>query len=407
VPTVVTIALGTLIYWHFIAGESWGPALINMSAVLIIACPCAIGLAAPAAMMVGTGIGARRGILIRHAQALEQSGAVGHVLLDKTGTVTEGRLRVAGVFALPDTSESDVLRLAGAVEAASEHPIGVAIRQEADSRDVKLPTTSSFAAHSGRGVEGVVEDRTVLVGTPAFMADKQVDIAAINDQLAQWEDAARTAIAVAVDGTCVGAIALEDGLQEHAAAAVSALGKRGMKVHLVTGDNPRTARRIAELVGIAPERVHAQVLPEGKRDQVREIQASGGAVMMVGDGINDAPALAQADLGVAIGTGTDVAAETADIVLLRTGIEALPEAVDLSRYTLRKIKQNFFFAFIYNVVAIPAAAAGLLAPWMAAAAMGLSDVCVVGNSLLLYRWQPKTTKKTGEAQSSAASQRAP
>ncbi len=389
VPMVVLIALGTLLGWGFATG-AWGNALINMAAVLIIACPCALGLAAPTAMMVGTGVGARHGILIRHAAALEQSGGITDVLLDKTGTVTAGRLAVTAVETLGDGDPMEVLRLAAAVEAGSEHPIGKAICDHARSRNLELQAVETFEAKSGRGVRGRVEGREVLIGTPVFISENDLDCAAFDAQVAVWEEQGRTAIVVAVDGACCGAIALADTVLPEARDAVAALQRQGLIVHMVTGDNERTARRVAEEVGIDARDVHARVLPEQKSDLVSRLQRNGKAVMMVGDGVNDAPALAQADLGVAVRGGTDIAAETADLVLMRAGVSALVDAVDLSRATLRKIKQNFFFAFFYNVLAIPLAAAGLLQPWMAAAAMGLSDICVIGNALLLYRWRSRS-----------------
>ena len=387
VPVVVAIAIGTLLFWGLATNEGWGRAMINMACVLIIACPCALGLAAPAAMMVGTGVGARHGILIRHADALESAGEITDVILDKTGTLTEARLEVVDVQANGSVSPADVLSWAAAVEASSEHPIGIAIRRRARQDGLPLETATAFQSTGGRGVRGRVAGRDVLVGTPTFAAEHGIDTAPLAPVIERWQARGQTASVVAADGACIGAIALADTLRPEARAAVASLQARGLTVHLVTGDNAATARQIAEQVGIAAENVHAQVLPAGKADEVRRLQEAGRRVMMVGDGVNDAPALAQAELGVAIGSGTDIAAETADIVLMRAGIGALADAVDLSRMTLRTIKQNFFFAFFYNVCAIPLAAAGLLAPWMAAAAMGLSDICVIGNALLLYRWK--------------------
>jgi Cu+-exporting ATPase len=387
VPVVILIALGTVLGWGFATG-AWGNALINMAAVLIIACPCALGLAAPTAMMVGTGVGARHGILIRHAAALEQSGGITDVLLDKTGTLTAGRLAVTDVEAAGNGDAMEVLLLAAAVEAGSEHPIGKAICQHAREQGAEIRTVETFEAQSGRGVRGRVDGRDVILGTLGFVTDSGLDCAAVADRIAGWEEQGRTAIVVAADGACLGAVALSDTVLPEARDAVAALRRQGLTVHMVTGDNERTARRVAQEVGIDERDVHARVLPEQKSDLVSRLQREGRQVMMVGDGINDAPALAQADLGVAVRGGTDIAAESADVVLMRAGVGALVDAVDLSRSTLRTIKQNFFFAFFYNVLAIPMAAAGLLQPWMAAAAMGLSDLCVIGNALLLYRWRP-------------------
>jgi len=386
VPVVVLVAVGTLVGWGFGLND-WGRALINMSAVLIIACPCALGLAAPTAMMVGTGVGARHGILIRDAAALEQSGSITDVLLDKTGTLTSGKLAVTRVNAVGNVDSTELLALAASVESGSEHPVGRAIRDYADGRGVEKRELETFEAHSGRGVRGRVAGREVRVGTREFISDEGVDTARLDRTIASWEEEGHTVVIVAVDGAGVGAIALADEVLPDAHPVVESLHRRGLTVHMVTGDNERTARRVAQRAGIHGGNVHARVLPDQKYDLVVRLQQEGKAVMMVGDGVNDAPALAQADLGVAVRGGTDIAAESADLVLMRAGVEALSDAVGLSRATLAKIKQNFFFAFFYNVVAIPLAAAGLLQPWMAAAAMGLSDICVIGNALTLYRWK--------------------
>jgi len=388
VPVVVLVALGTLAGWGIATGD-WGRASINMAAVLIIACPCALGLAAPTAMMVGTGVGARNGILIRDAAALERSGSITDVLLDKTGTLTAGKLAVAEVHSVDGGRATDMLALAAAVEAGSEHPIGEAIRKHVSNQGIETQPADTFEAKSGRGVRGRIESRDVMVGTPTFVAENGANAAQLDDVVAAWEERGYTVVVVAAAGECIGAIALADTPLADAAQAVRALERRGMNVHMVTGDNERAARHVAQQVGIRPADVHARVLPEQKSALVERLRQEGKVVMMVGDGINDAPALALADLGVAVRGGTDIAAESADLVLMRHGVGALSDAVSLSRATLSKIKQNFFFAFFYNVIAIPIAAAGLLQPWMAAAAMGLSDICVVGNALLLYRWKPK------------------
>jgi Cu+-exporting ATPase len=388
--------VGTLLYWGLAADQGWGIALINMACVLIIACPCALGLATPTAIMVGTGVGARNGILIRHAEALEKSGRITDVILDKTGTLTQAKLQVTDVHAADSSlTAKDILALAAAVETSSEHPIGVAIREHAEREGVAFASAQSFEALTGAGVRGKVGGRDVSVGTRRFMAEQGVDVAAVDGRLEAWESEGKTAVLVAVSDQCAGALALADTLKPHAADAVRALRERGLRVHLVTGDNERTARAIGEMVGIAAENIHAQVRPEAKAEMVQSLQGEGRCVTMVGDGVNDAPALAQADLGIAIGSGTDVALDTADIVLMRADLEAIGDAVDLSRATLRKIRQNLFFAFVYNVVLIPLAAMGLFAPWMAASAMGLSDVCVVGNALWLYRWRAKSQLSSG------------
>jgi heavy metal translocating P-type ATPase len=388
VPAVVLVALVTLLGWGVTTGD-WGRALINMAAVLIIACPCALGLAAPTAIMVGTGVGARHGILIRDAGALERSGDITDVLLDKTGTLTADRLSVRNVRAADGSDPTELLRLAAAVEAGSEHPIGKAIVEYARNHGIEKREVEAFEMRSGRGVRGRVDGRDVIVGTPAFAEENGVGIANLQDTITVWEDEGRSVVVLGADGACLGAIALADTLLADARPAVETLRELGLKIRLVTGDNVRTARRVAREVGIDEADVYARVLPEEKFDFVQRLQREGKVVMMVGDGVNDAPALAQADLGVAVRGGTDVAAESADLVLMRAGVGTLSDAVALSRATLRKIKQNFVFAFFYNVIAIPIAAAGLLQPWMAAAAMGLSDICVIGNALMLYRWRSR------------------
>jgi Cu+-exporting ATPase len=390
VPVVVLVALITLVGWGSSTGD-WGRALINMAAVLIIACPCALGLAAPTAMMVGTGVGARHGILIRDAAALERSGSITDVLLDKTGTLTAGRLAVTDVHAVSGGAPTDVLRLAASIEAGSEHSLGKAICDHVRRQGIDAPKAESFEALSGRGVRGRVEDHDVIVGRPALARENGIATRELGNLITTWEDEGRTAVVVAADDKCLGAIALADTLLPDAPLAVEALHARGLTVHMVTGDNEATALRVAREVGIHSSDVHARVLPEEKADLVGRLQRQGKTVMMVGDGINDAPALALADLGVAVWGGTDIAAESADLVLMRPGVAVLSDAVALSRATLSKIKQNFLFAFFYNVIAIPLAAAGLLQPWMAAAAMGLSDICVVGNALTLYRWRARRT----------------
>jgi Cu+-exporting ATPase len=388
VPVVILVALGTLLGWGALTGD-WGRASINMAAVLIIACPCALGLAAPTAIMVGTGVGARHGILIRDAGALERSGDITDVLLDKTGTLTADKLSVRNIQAARGSDPAEVLRLAAAVEAGSEHPIGKAIVEHARNNGIEQSELETFEVRSGRGVRGVVDGRDVIVGTPAFATNNGVDVASLEDAIAAWEERGRTVVVLAADTTCLGAIALADTLLPDARQAVETLYELGLNIHLVTGDNERTAIRVAREVGIDEADVYARVLPDRKYNLVQRLQQEGRVVMMVGDGINDAPALAQADLGVAVRGGTDVAAESADLVLMRTGVGTLGDAVALSRATLRKIKQNFLFAFFYNVLAIPVAAVGLLQPWMAAAAMGLSDICVIGNALMLYRWKSR------------------
>ncbi|WP_127497526.1 heavy metal translocating P-type ATPase [Actinoplanes solisilvae] len=360
VPVVIALAIGTLGYWIG-TGEGTATAFTAAVAVLIIACPCALGLATPTALLVGTGRGAQLGILIRGVEALESTRRVDTVVLDKTGTVTTGRMTVASV--VPGASSADeLLRLAGAVEVASEHPIGRAIA-EAAGRD--LPAVSGFRATAGVGVRGTVEGRKIVVaaGAPADADD------------------ASTWVSVTADGTVLGWIALADSVRPTSAAAVTALRRLGLTPMLVTGDSPAVAARVAAAVGIAE--VEAGVLPAGKVDVVKQLQARGRSVAMVGDGVNDAAALAQSDLGLAMGAGTDVAIQASDLTLVRGDLTAAVDAVRLSRRTLGIIRGNLFWAFAYNVAGLPLAAAGLLNPMIAGAAMAFSSVFVVLNSLRL------------------------
>jgi Cu+-exporting ATPase len=354
VPIVIVIAVATLGFWLG-AGADPEVAFAAAVAVLIIACPCALGLATPTALMVGTGRGAQLGIVIKGPEILEQTRRIGTIVLDKTGTVTEGRMRL--VNGLPP----DVLRLAGAVEDASEHPVARAVAAAARERFGSLPPVESFRNLPGSGVVGVVEGRRVEVGRDGVL----------------------------IDGTHAGRLVLEDGVKETSAEAVLELKRLGLTPVLLTGDVEGTARRVAAAVGI--ERVVAGVLPEGKAAEVRRLQESGEVVAMVGDGINDAPALAQADLGIAIGTGTDVAIEASDLTLVSGDVRAAADAIRLARRTLATIKGNLFWAFAYNVAAIPLAVAGLLNPIVAAAAMAFSSVFVVTNSLRLRRFRSVRT----------------
>ena len=394
VPVIIGLAVATLGFWLG-TGESAEFAFTAAVAVLIIACPCALGLATPTALMVGTGRGAQLGMLIRGPEILESTRTVDTVVLDKTGTVTTGRMTLVDVTVAPGLDPEDVLRRAGALEHASEHPIAQAIAAAAQERG-PLPAVEGFANREGLGVEGVVEDRMLVVGRPAFVA------AALPPELEVARRAAeasgRTAVAVGWDGRAAAILAVADTVKPTSAAAVAALRALGLHPLLLTGDNEATARAVAAEVGI--EDVVAEVLPSGKADVIRRLQAQGAVVAMIGDGVNDAPALAQADLGLSIGTGTDVAIEASDLTLVSGDLRAAADAIRLSRATLRTIKQNLVWAFGYNVAAVPLAMAGLLNPVIAGAAMALSSLSVVANALRLRRFTP-TREAAGPAASEA------
>ncbi|MEV8551030.1 heavy metal translocating P-type ATPase [Streptomyces glaucescens] len=383
VPVVIALAFGTLGFWLG-NGAGLTAAFTAAVAVLIIACPCALGLATPTALLVGTGRGAQLGILIKGPEVLESTRRVDTVLLDKTGTVTTGRMTLLAVHTADGTDESEVLRLAGALENASEHPIGRAVATGAAERTGALPVPEDFAGIPGLGVRGVVEGHTVLVGR-----EQLLDLpggatglpASLKEAKAAAEAAGRTAIAVAWDGEARAVLEVADAVKDTSAEAVRRLRALGLRPVLLTGDNRAVAEAVAREAGI--DEVIAEVLPEEKAEVVRRLQAQGRTVAMVGDGVNDAAALAQADLGLAMGTGTDAAIEAADLTLVRGDLRAAADAIRLSRRTLGTIKSNLFWAFAYNVAALPLAAAGLLNPMIAGAAMAFSSVFVVGNSLRL------------------------
>ncbi|MFL5845980.1 MAG: heavy metal translocating P-type ATPase [Solirubrobacteraceae bacterium] len=382
VPIVIGIAVATLGF-YLGAGEPAEYAFTAAVAVLIIACPCALGLATPTALLVGTGRGAQLGLLIKGPEILESTRRVDTIVLDKTGTVTTGRMALVDVVTA-GASREDLLRVGGALEDASEHPIARAISAAAREELGSLPPAEEFANHEGLGVEGVVAGRRARVGRGRLMQDALLPAALVAAQQ-RAEASAQTAVLVAWDGEVRGLFVVADSVKPTSADAVAALKALGLRPVLLTGDNEASARAVAAQVGI--DEVIAEVLPAGKADVVRELQAGGAVVAMVGDGVNDAPALAQADLGLAIGTGTDVAIEASDLTLVSGDLRAAADAIRLSRATLRTIKQNLTWAFGYNVLAIPLAAAGLLNPLIAGAAMGLSSVSVVGNALRLRRFR--------------------
>ncbi|WOT38750.1 heavy metal translocating P-type ATPase [Streptomyces coeruleorubidus] len=383
VPVVIALALGTLGFW---LGNGVGltAAFTAAVAVLVIACPCALGLATPTALMVGTGRGAQLGILIKGPEVLESTRRVDTVVLDKTGTVTTGRMTLLAVHTADGTDEAEVLRLAGALEHSSEHPIARAVADGALEKLGSLPTPEDFANVPGLGVQGVVEGHAVLVGRERLLGDWAMELPeGLARARAAAEDAGRTAIAVAWDGEARAVLEVADAVKETSPEAIRRLRALGLTPILLTGDNEAVARSVAREVGIAPEHVVAEVLPQDKVDVVKRLQAEGRSVAMVGDGVNDAAALAQADLGLAMGTGTDAAIEAGDLTLVRGDLRAASEAIRLARRTLGTIRSNLFWAFAYNVAALPLAAAGLLTPMIAGAAMAFSSVFVVGNSLRL------------------------
>ncbi|MFZ3414591.1 heavy metal translocating P-type ATPase [Arthrobacter sp. 3Tela_A] len=385
VPVVLAVAVVTFILWLLIAGDLQS-AFVAAVAVLVIACPCALGLATPVGLLTGTGRGAQLGILIKGPQVLEDTRTVNTILLDKTGTVTSGKLSVARTVLLPESGvedESALLRLAGSLENAGEHPIARAIAAAAEAGP-GLVTVSGFQSSPGGGVRGTVQGRSVVAGRPGWLEDNGIVLdEAAAGMLSREQETGATAVVVAVDGVAAGVISLQDTIKDGSREAVARLVALGLRPVLLTGDNAVVAAAVAREVGIAPEDVLADVRPEGKVEAVRRFQAEGATVAMAGDGVNDAAALAQADLGIAMGSGTDAAMAAADLTVMGSSLEQVATAIELSRRTLRTIKVNLFWAFFYNAVGIPVAAFGLLNPMIAGAAMAASSVLVVANSLRL------------------------
>ena len=410
VPIVLVIAALTFIAWAIIgnvtaanaagmmgASNPWIIAIIAAVAVLVVACPCALGLATPTAIMVGTGKGAEQGILIKGGESLERIQAVRAVLLDKTGTITKGKPELTDTIALAGIPVEDLLRLVAEVEQGSEHPLAAAIVEGARARGITLGNTpEQFTAFAGRGLEATIDGHSVLVGTRRLLSERAVKYGAVEVQLAALEQQGKTAMIVVIDGDVAGLIAVADTVKVGSAEAVKKLRAQGLDVWMITGDNRRAAQAIAAQVGIPADHVLAEVLPEDKANQVKKLQERGLVVAFAGDGINDAPALVQADAGIAMGTGTDIAMEAADITLVKGNLKSVATALELSRATLRTIKQNLFWAFAYNVILIPTAILSPLIPFLrenapifAAAAMALSSVTVVSNSLRLRRFGRK------------------
>ncbi len=389
VPTVMAVAAVTFIVW-LAAGQGLGHAIVNAVAVLIIACPCALGLATPMAIMVGTGRGAAEGVLIRDAEALEVAEKVDTLLIDKTGTLTEGKPRVVSVLALAPRTESDLLRLAASVERASEHPLAAAIVGAARERGIELADAREFRAIAGKGVIGAVDGRAVALGNAALLDELGIDAGALAGTVEELRRDGQTVMMAAADGRIAGAIGVADPVKASTPEAVRMLHRDGIRIVMVTGDNPVTAAAVASRIGI--DEVRAGVMPDEKAAEVKRLQADGRIVAMAGDGINDAPALAQAQVGIAMGTGTDVAMESAGITLVKGDLRGIARARRLSRATMRNIRQNLFFAFFYNVLGVPIAAGALypffgllLSPIIASAAMSMSSLSVVGNALRLRR----------------------
>jgi Cu+-exporting ATPase len=391
VPAVVIVAVFTFIAWAI-----WGPepalayALVNAVSVLIIACPCALGLATPMSIMVGTGRGAQAGVLIKNAEALETFEKVDTIIVDKTGTLTEGKPRLTHVEPAGDWTEEELLRLAASLERSSEHPLGRAIVQAAEARELKLEDAQDFDAPTGKGVVGAVGAKRVAVGNKKLMEDEGVSGVDLTERADALRKEGHTVMLVGIDGQAAGLLGVSDPIKESTADALKMLHDEGVEIFMLTGDSRGTAEAVARQLNL--DNVEAEVLPERKHEVVRKFQEEGRCVAMAGDGINDAPALAQADVGIAMGTGTDVAIESAGITLLKGDLRGIARARRLSEATMRNIRQNLFFAFIYNGVGIPIAA-GVLYPWLgillspmiAAAAMSFSSVSVVGNALRLRK----------------------
>jgi Cu+-exporting ATPase len=389
VPTVIVVALLAFGAWTLFGPEprmAFG--LVAAVSVLIIACPCALGLATPMSIMVGVGRGAQIGVLIKQAEALERMEKIDTVVVDKTGTLTEGKPKLVSIVAAPGCDENELLRLAAGVERASEHPLADAIVRAAKERNLDLSKVEEFASPTGKGATGKVDGKTVLLGNSKFLTSAGIETRSFNDQAERLRHDGATVIYVAIDGKLAGLFAIADPIKASTPAALKALAAEGIKVIMLSGDNRTTANAVARKLGITD--VEAEVLPDQKSAVIGKLQKAGRIVAMAGDGVNDAPALAAADVGIAMGTGTDIAIESADITLLRGDLEGIVRARRLSQATMRNIRQNLFFAFIYNAAGIPIAAGILypafgilLSPEISAAAMALSSVSVVGNALRL------------------------
>ncbi|MCQ4924707.1 heavy metal translocating P-type ATPase [Tissierella carlieri] len=393
VPIVIVLSIISGLAWYFIGGESATFALTIFIAVLVIACPCALGLATPTAIMVGTGKGAENGVLIKSGTALETAYQIQTIVFDKTGTITEGKPKVTDVISVEGLSEKELLQLTASAEKGSEHPLGEAIVKGAEEKGLEFKKVDSFNAIPGHGIEVTIEGKNILAGNRKLMIERNISLENLEDSSDKLAGEGKTPMYIAIDNKIAGIIAVADTVKENSKRAIELLHKMGIQVAMITGDNRRTAEAIAKQVGI--DIVLAEVLPEDKANEVKKLQAEGKKVAMVGDGINDAPALAQADIGIAIGSGTDVAMESADIVLMRSDLMDVPTAIQLSKSTIRNIKQNLFWAFAYNTLGIPIAmgvlhlfGGPLLNPMFAGAAMSLSSVSVLTNALRLKKFKP-------------------
>ncbi|MBI2547293.1 MAG: cadmium-translocating P-type ATPase [Candidatus Aenigmarchaeota archaeon] len=392
VPAVIAISILSFLFWYFVIGLPFSLALTILIAVLIIACPCALGIATPSAIMIGAGKGAQNGILIKSGEYLEKAHKLTSIIFDKTGTLTKGEPSVTDVIPI-DSTEKDVIELAAVAEKGSEHPLGQAVIKRAKEMKLALREGKSYETVAGKGIRATYQNRTILVGNRMFMKDNNIPTAKFEEQIQKLENEGKTVVIAAYNKKIIGLVAIADTLKDFSKEAVGELKKMGKEVWMITGDNERTAKAIATQIGI--DYVMAQVLPQDKADKVKELQKSGAIVATVGDGINDAPMLAQADVGIAVGAGTDVAKETGGIVLIKNDLRDVVTAIDLSRKTVNKMKQNLFWAFFYNISLIPVAA-GLLYPFFgillnpiyAAIAMATSSISVVGNAMLLNRYKP-------------------
>jgi P-type Cu+ transporter len=408
VPAVIAASIATFLVWMFVvphfvdatfyvAVTPFVKALLAATSVVVIACPCALGLATPTAIMVGTGKGAENGILIKSGEALETAYKIKAIVFDKTGTLTHGKPVVTEAEGFGGFDQAELARLAAALERSSEHPLAEAIVNYATDTGVALAQVADFVAVPGHGVEGVVDGSRVALGNRRLMERKRIDVSAYADRISALEEEGKTVMLTAVDGAAAGLIAVADTLKTNSREAVARLAEMNVEVFMITGDNRRTAEAIASQAGIQPDHVLAEVLPENKAEEVARLQARGLVTAMVGDGINDTPALAQADVGIAMGAGTDIAMETGGIVLIKNDLRDVVTAIELSKRTMRKIHQNFFWALGYNTLGIPVAALGILRPEIAGAAMALSSVSVVTSSLMLRRFKPSLAKSVQSA----------